>query len=127
MVHWKVVNVPSSSTTPLLPTPLTPPSASTSVSLPQYPVPAAFTPEDRMVKGTLKTGQVLLTGHCDNRGEQEFNMSLGENRAEAVKTFLVGLGVPADQVRTSSRGKLDAAGQDEAGWANDRRVDVEVR
>lgn len=80
-----------------------------------------------LLKGGLKSGHVLLTGHCDARGEQEFNMSLGENRAEAVKTFLVGLGVPADQVRTSSRGKLDAVGQDEAGWANDRRVDVEVR
>ncbi len=80
-----------------------------------------------LTKGTLQGGRVLLTGHCDARGEQEFNMSLGENRAETVKTFLVGLGVPVEKIRTSSRGKLDAAGQDEAGWANDRRVDVEVR
>ena len=83
---------------------------------------------DCLTKGTLKErARVLLTGHCDARGEQEFNMSLGENRAEAVKNFLVGHGVPADKIRTSSRGKLDAVGQDEAGWANDRRVDVEVR
>ena len=80
-----------------------------------------------LTKGTLKSGQVLLTGHCDARGEQEFNMSLGENRAVAVKGFLIGMGVPAEKIRTSSRGKLDANGQDEAGWANDRRVDVEVR
>ena len=80
-----------------------------------------------LTSGTLKTGQVLLVGHCDNRGEQEFNLSLGADRAEAVKTFLVGLGVPGDRVRTSSRGKLDAAGTDEAGWSNDRRVDVEIR
>ena len=51
----------------------------------------------------------------------------GENRAEAVKTFLVGLGVPGDKISTSSRGKLDAVGQDEAGWSQDRRVDLEVR
>ena len=80
-----------------------------------------------LLKGTLKSGQVLLTGHCDNRGEQEFNMSLGEYRAEAVRGFLVGLGVAGDKVRTSSRGELDASGVDEAGWANDRRVDIEVR
>ena len=80
-----------------------------------------------LTKGTLKGQNVLLTGHCDARGEQEFNMSLGEYRAEAVKTFIVGLGVPADKIRTSSRGKLDAVGQDEAGYAQDRRVDIEVR
>jgi peptidoglycan-associated lipoprotein len=80
-----------------------------------------------ITKGTLKGSQVLLTGHCDNRGEQEFNMGLGENRAEAVKTFLVGLGVSAGDVRTSSRGELDATGTDEASWATDRRVDIEVR
>ncbi len=80
-----------------------------------------------LTKGTLANAHVLLTGHCDDRGEQEFNMSLGENRAEGVKTFLIGLGVPGDKIRTSSRGKLDANGQDDAGWANDRRVDVEVR
>ncbi|MGO9714704.1 MAG: OmpA family protein [Polyangiaceae bacterium] len=80
-----------------------------------------------ITKGTLKGQNVLVTGHCDARGEQEFNMSLGENRAEAVKNFLITLGVPATQITTSSRGKLDAVGQDEAGWAQDRRVDLEVR
>ncbi len=80
-----------------------------------------------LTKGTLKGSQVLLTGHCDARGEEEFNMSLGDNRAEAVKTFLMGMGVPGDRIRTSSRGKLDATGTDEAGWAIDRRVDIEVR
>ncbi len=80
-----------------------------------------------ITKGTLKGSQILLTGHCDNRGEQEFNMSLGDNRAEAVKTFLVGLGVSGGDIRTSSRGELDAAGTDESSWATDRRVDIEVR
>ena len=54
-------------------------------------------------------------------------MSLGDNRAEAVKAYLVGLGVSGDKIRTSSRGELDASGTDEAGWAIDRRVDIEVR
>jgi peptidoglycan-associated lipoprotein len=80
-----------------------------------------------LTTGTLKKGHLLLTGHCDARGEQEFNMSLGDYRAQAVKAALVGLGVPTDKISTSSRGKLDAVGQDEAGWAQDRRVDIEVR
>ena len=86
---------------------------------------------ERLVKcilsGSLKGAKVLLTGHCDARGEYEFNMGLGAQRAENVKTFVIGLGLPANKVTTSSRGKLDAAGADESGWANDRRVDIEVR
>ena len=77
--------------------------------------------------GTLKGAKVLLTGHCDPRGEYEFNMVLGAERAENVKTLLTSLGVPDSKVTTSSRGKLDANGTDEASWARDRRVDVEIR
>lgn len=86
---------------------------------------------ERLVKcietGSLKGGRVLLTGHCDERGEYEYNMALGAQRAEGVKIFLVGLGLPGDKITTSSRGKLDATGTSESGWANDRRVDIEVR
>ena len=77
--------------------------------------------------GTLKGRRVLLTGHCDARGEYEFNMGLGAERAEGVKNFLIGLGLSASAINTSSRGKLDANGTDESGYANDRRVDIEVR
>jgi outer membrane protein OmpA-like peptidoglycan-associated protein len=77
--------------------------------------------------GSLKGARVLLTGHCDARGEYEFNMSLGAQRAESVKGFLVTLGLGGDKIVTSSRGKLDATGSDESSWANDRRVDIEVR
>lgn len=77
--------------------------------------------------GSLKGSNVLLTGHCDPRGEDEFNMTLGAQRAETVRTFLTGLGVPANKIAVSSRGKLDAHGSDETSWAQDRRVDIEVR
>ncbi len=77
--------------------------------------------------GSLKGAKVLLTGHCDPRGEYEFNMVLGAERAENVKTLLTGLGVSDGKVTTSSRGKLDATGTDESSWAQDRRVDVEIR
>ncbi|WP_394833205.1 OmpA family protein [Pendulispora rubella] len=80
-----------------------------------------------LTTGPLKGSRVLLTGHCDNRGEYEFNMSLGAERAEVIKNFLAAAGVGSDRVATSSRGKLDAVGTDEAGWENDRRVDIEIR
>jgi len=77
--------------------------------------------------GSLKGAKVLLTGHCDPRGEYEFNMVLGAERAENVKGMLTALGVDGGHVTTSSRGKLDANGSDEASWSLDRRVDVEIR
>ncbi|MEO9140954.1 MAG: OmpA family protein [Polyangiaceae bacterium] len=77
--------------------------------------------------GALKGRRVLLTGHCDDRGEYEFNMGLGAQRAEAVKGVLTSAGIAADRVATSSRGKLDATGKDEAGYEHDRRVDIEIR
>jgi peptidoglycan-associated lipoprotein len=80
-----------------------------------------------LTTGSLKGAHVLLVGHCDARGEYEFNMGLGAERAEGAKKLLMSLGVPADVLNTTSRGKLDAVGNDEAGWANDRRVDIEIR
>ncbi|CAN5827676.1 hypothetical protein BH11MYX4_BH11MYX4_28340 [soil metagenome] len=77
--------------------------------------------------GSLAGRRVLLTGHCDPRGENEYNMGLGATRSEAAKAFLVTLGVPEPQVTTSSRGKLDAIGSEESTWKQDRRVDIEVR
>ena len=80
-----------------------------------------------LTTGPLKGQRVLLTGHCDNRGEYEFNMGLGAERAEVAKQFLINAGVGGDKIATSSRGKLDAVGTDEAGWENDRRIDIEIR
>ncbi len=80
-----------------------------------------------LTTGTLKGAHVLLVGHCDARGEYEFNLGLGAERAEGAKKLLMSLGVPADVINTTSRGKLDAVGTDEAGWANDRRVDIQIR
>ena len=80
-----------------------------------------------LTTGTLKGAHVLLVGHCDARGELEFNMTLGADRAMGAAKMLMGLGVPQEIITTSSRGKLDAAGTDEAGWANDRRVDIDIR
>ena len=76
--------------------------------------------------GPLKGKAVDLVGRADPRGETEYNMTLGAKRARSVHTFLGGLGVPADKLRDTSRGELDAKGTDEDGWRKDRRVDVRL-
>ncbi len=76
--------------------------------------------------GALKGRHVALVGRADARGEQEYNMSLGESRADSVVRYLHDLGVARDRVKTSSRGELDATGHDEETYALDRRVDIEL-
>ena len=67
---------------------------------------------------------VLLEGHCDNRGTEEYNMALGERRAQQVKRYLSSLGVGSNQLRTISYGELRPINPDdnEGAWANNRRV-----
>ena len=52
-----------------------------------------------------KTVRLLAEGHCDERGSSEYNMGLGENRAKAVKKYLVSYGITGDRVETTSYGK----------------------
>ena len=49
--------------------------------------------------------RVLIEGHCDNRGTPEYNLALGEQRAAAVRDYLVSLGLPADRVTILSKGE----------------------
>jgi len=77
--------------------------------------------------GPLKGRSLQLVGRADARGEAEYNMGLGEHRADAVRGYLSKLGVPQTQLSETSRGKLDATGTDEAGYAKDRRVDVALK
>ena len=48
---------------------------------------------------------IQIEGHCDNRGSSEYNLALGSRRAEAVKGYLMDLGIPADRLRTVSYGE----------------------
>lgn len=66
-----------------------------------------------------------LEGHCDERGTAEYNLALGEKRANAVRDYLVGLGVERSRLSTVSYGKERPAdlGHDEAAWAKNRRVE----
>ena len=73
------------------------------------------------------TFRLVLEGHCDWRGTAEYNLSLGDRRANAVKTFLLSLTVAADKLEANSKGSLDAAkNADDATMAKDRRVDLVV-
>jgi len=76
--------------------------------------------------GALRGRHVTLVGRADRRGETEYNMSLGESRADSVLRYMHNLGVGSDRVKTSSRGELDATGSDEETYALDRRVDIEL-
>jgi peptidoglycan-associated lipoprotein len=77
-------------------------------------------------EGALRGRGLALTGRTDPRGEPEYNMSLGESRADSVRRYLHDLGVQAERLRATSRGEIDAIGTDEGSWAHDRRVDVDL-
>ena len=67
--------------------------------------------------------EVTIEGHCDERGTREYNLALGEKRAQAVKNYLIGLGISPDRVSTISYGKERPAvvGSNDGAWAQNRR------
>jgi peptidoglycan-associated lipoprotein len=75
-----------------------------------------------LTTGPLKGRSVELVGRADARGTVEYNMVLGDHRADQVLKFLQQRGVA--RVKETSRGALDAQGRDENGWREDRRVDL---
>jgi peptidoglycan-associated lipoprotein len=80
---------------------------------------AAFLSANRNIK-------VVFEGHTDERGTREYNLALGERRAQAVDRVAKLLGVSADRIKTVSYGeeKPVAAGHSEADWALNRRVEI---
>ncbi len=66
-----------------------------------------------------------LTGATDPRGTEEYNIALGDRRAQAVRQYLVSLGVDAGRISVTSVGEEMAEGTDEEGWARDRAVGAE--
>jgi len=68
--------------------------------------------------------RVTIEGHCDNRGTNEYNLALGEGRAQSARDFLVDLGISPARLNTISYGEerpIDRT-QSEAGWARNRRA-----
>ncbi len=75
------------------------------------------------LKAADPKNDLLVEGHCDERGTDEYNRALGERRALSIREYLIGLGIQADRIRTISYGKDKPAdpGHDEAAWSKNRR------
>jgi peptidoglycan-associated lipoprotein len=71
-------------------------------------------------------GTITIEGHCDERGSEEYNLALGERRAEAAKRFLMDLGVSAARLGTVTFGESRPAvpGHSEAAWRYNRRSEL---
>jgi peptidoglycan-associated lipoprotein len=67
--------------------------------------------------------RINIEGHCDARGTAEYNLALGERRANAVKAYLVELGVPAERITVVSKGKESpfCTESNESCWQQNRR------
>ena len=80
----------------------------------------------RWIEKQDKAYQIVIVGHCDQRGSDSYNMQLGAMRAKEVKRYLVGYGVPDERIKTESAGYrqplMDSDG--ELAWAVNRRVQV---
>lgn len=76
--------------------------------------------------GDNRNRKIRLEGHADERGSREYNMALGQRRADALRKAMNVLGVSSDRIETISFGedKPRAQGQDEAAWAQNRRVEI---
>lgn len=72
---------------------------------------------------------VSIEGHCDERGTREYNLALGERRANSAKNYLVALGVNPNRITTISYGKERPAvtGSNEAAWSQNRRAVTVIR
>ncbi|MES2222260.1 MAG: peptidoglycan-associated lipoprotein Pal [Acidobacteriota bacterium] len=70
------------------------------------------------------TAKIVIAGYCDDRGSAEYNLALGQNRANAAKTALVQAGVDASRVRTISYGKEKqfCTEENESCWQQNRRA-----
>lgn len=71
-------------------------------------------------------GNVRLEGHTDERGTREYNLALGERRANAVRDYMVASGVPGYRIETISYGEENpiAYGSGESSWSKNRRVEI---
>jgi len=67
--------------------------------------------------------RAIVEGHCDERGSREYNMSLGEHRALAVRAYLTGLGIDGGRIQTRSYGEESplVPGHDQSSWRANRR------
>jgi peptidoglycan-associated lipoprotein len=72
----------------------------------------------------FRTVKILIEGHCDERGTEEYNLALGEKRAKSTQDYLLTLGIGSDRIKIISYGKSQPInpGHDEAAWQMNRRA-----
>lgn len=77
---------------------------------------------------TTQTAVVQVEGHCDERGSTEYNLALGQRRAQSVKDYLAKLGVEASRLSIISYGEEKPAsdGHDESAWSQNRRAEFMI-
>ena len=80
---------------------------------------------DETVHVMMGTHRWMIEGYCDERGTHEYNLALGQRRADSVRKYLLSWGMYADSLQTVSHGKERAVdlGHDEAAWSKNRRVE----
>ena len=80
----------------------------------------------RYMSADKKDSRIRIEGNCDERGSREYNLALGQRRAESVKKVMSVLGVQDGRIETISYGeeKPRAMGHDEASWAQNRRAGI---
>jgi peptidoglycan-associated lipoprotein len=72
--------------------------------------------------------RVVTEGHCDERGSREYNLALGEHRAQAVRAYLISLGVEGERIQTRSYGEEHprSSEHNESAWRENRRVEFSL-
>ena len=92
--------------------------------------PSEYGSIDLVAQYMRENGNVRLVteGHCDERGSREYNMALGENRAQAVRAYLINVGIDKDRIQTRSHGEEMPVDSDhsESSWAMNRRVEFSL-
>ena len=80
-----------------------------------------------VLTGSMRGEGLIVTGHTDPRGSDSYNEDLGLRRANTARDYLVSKGVSSVDITVTSRGKLDATGDEAAGWQLDRRIAIDER
>ena len=91
--------------------------------------PSELAKVEKVAAHLKQTGRVVIVeGNCDERGSNEYNLSLGESRAIAIRDYLVSLGIDAQRIQSKSYGeeKPAVAGQGEGAWSKNRRGEFAI-
>jgi len=89
---------------------------------------ASLSRDAQQIQSNPAWGVVTIQGHCDERGNEEYNLALGERRAVVVSQYLTDLGVSPDRLKTRSYGEMQpvSPGHDERSWRLNRRAQLEI-